>query len=86
MCVAFINGPPGNKDTVAPNPLMKEQSHHVYTAVTVSAYWDQLNARLVCELSSRHRLFKIHPRVLHTGLLLWGHFHSHKHDMAQKET
>ncbi len=28
----------------------------------------------------RHRIFKIHPRVSHTGLLLWQHFHAPKRD------
>ncbi len=28
---AFIYDPPGNKDAVAPNPLTKEESRHVYT-------------------------------------------------------
>ncbi len=30
VCVAFFNVPPGNKDAVTPNPLTKEESHHVY--------------------------------------------------------
>ncbi len=30
VCVAFFNVPPGNKDTVAPNPLTKEESRCVY--------------------------------------------------------
>ncbi len=30
VCVAFFNVPPGNKDTVAPNPLTKEESRRVY--------------------------------------------------------
>ncbi len=30
--------------------------------------------------------FKIHPRVLHNGLLLWRHFHAPKHEAAQNET
>ncbi len=28
--VAFFNVPPGNKDTVVPNPLTKEESRRVY--------------------------------------------------------
>ncbi len=30
VCVAFFNVPPGNKDAVTPNPLMKEESCRVY--------------------------------------------------------
>ncbi len=30
ICVAFFNVPPGNKDSVTPNPLTKEKSRHVY--------------------------------------------------------
>ncbi len=30
VCVAFFNDPPGNKDAMAPNPLMKEKNVHVY--------------------------------------------------------
>ncbi len=30
VCVAFFNVPPGNKNAVAPNPLTKEESRHVY--------------------------------------------------------
>ncbi len=30
VCVACFNVPPGNKDAVTPNPLMKEESRPVY--------------------------------------------------------
>ncbi len=30
MCVAFFKVLPGNKDSVMPNPLTKEESHRVY--------------------------------------------------------
>ncbi len=30
VCVSFFNVTPGNKDAVAPNPLTKEESRHVY--------------------------------------------------------
>ncbi len=30
VCVAFFNVPPGNKDAVMPNPIMKEESRRVY--------------------------------------------------------
>jgi len=36
--------------------------------------------------SLRHRIFEICQRVLHSGLLLWRHFHAPKHDMKQNET
>lgn len=31
LCVTFFNGLLGNKAVVVPNPLMKEESHHVYS-------------------------------------------------------
>ncbi len=62
----------------------------VFTTVTMSAYQDQLNAgvsKVWEKMSSlQHRIFQICQRVLHTGLLLWWHFHAHKHDAAQNET
>ncbi len=30
VCVAFFNVPPGNKNAMAQNPLMKEESRRVY--------------------------------------------------------
>ncbi len=30
VCVVLFNVTPGNKDAVAPNPLMKEESRRVY--------------------------------------------------------
>ncbi len=30
VCVAFFNFPHRNKDSMAPNPLVKEKSHYVY--------------------------------------------------------
>ncbi len=30
-------------------------------------------------------MFKICPIVLHTGLLVWGHFHAPKHDMTKNK-
>ncbi len=32
-----------------------------------------------------HRIFKIHPRVSHTSLLLWWHFHAPKHDSERNK-
>ncbi len=55
---------------------------------TLNTYQVQRNAGFskVCEIFHMwHRLFTIHPRVLHTGLLVWGHFHTLKHDAAQSE-
>ncbi len=31
-CIAFFNIPPGNKNTVVPNPLTKEESRRVYNS------------------------------------------------------
>ncbi len=78
VCVAFFNVPPGNKDAVTPNPLTKKKAL-VFTTVTISPYQDQLKAGF-------SKICKFCPRVLHTGLLLWGHFHTPKHDTAQNET
>ncbi len=49
VCVAFFNGPPGNKDAVARNPLAKAV---VFTTVMTNAYQDQINARFskACEI------------------------------------
>ncbi len=48
------------------------------------AYQDQLNAGFskVCEIFKVRGIesFKIRQRALHTGLLLWRHFHAPKHD------
>ncbi len=76
VCVAFLNVPPGNKNAVAPNPLTK---------LTTSACQDQLNAEFskVCE-NFKVRGIESYPRVLHTGLLLWQHFHAPKHDCGTK--
>ncbi len=77
-----FNVPPGNKDAVMPRSSWKKKAI-VFTTVTTSAYQDQLNAGFskVCEI------FKVCGisffkwfRVLHTGLLLWWHFHAQKHD------
>ncbi len=47
--VAFIFGPPGNKDAVVPNPLMKEESRRVYKCDDEQG---QLNAGFskICEI------------------------------------
>ncbi len=70
VSVTFFNVSPGNKEAVMPNPLTKEAV--VFTNVTANAYQSQLNAGFskVCEIF-KVRIFKIHPRVSHTGLLLW---------------
>ncbi len=96
MWVAFFNVPPGNKDAVMPNSFIEEESRHVYNCDNERL---QVSTKLilvvkvvigflkVCEISiSRHRIFKICPRVLHTGLLLWRHYHAPKHDAPQNET
>ncbi len=69
----FFNVPPGNKDAVTPNPLTKEESRRVYNCdderLSGSAkHWifkSMSNIQI-----SWHRIFKMRPRVLHTGLLL----------------
>ncbi len=83
VCVAFLNVPPGNKDAVTQNPLTKEESRCVY-----NCDYERLSGSTKCWIfkSMRHflilwhRIFKIHPRVSHTGLLLWQHFHAPKRD------
>ncbi len=61
----------------------------VFTTVMVSAYQDQLNAGF-SKLCEKLKICGIESlkcqRVLHSGLLLWRHFHAHKHDTAQNET
>ncbi len=89
MSVAFIFGPPGNKDAVAPNPLTKEESRRVYKCDDERLYQGQLNAGFskVCEI------FKVgieslkYIREFHTqfGLLLWRHFHAPKRDAKRNE-
>ncbi len=76
---AFFKVPPGNKDAVMSNPLTKEESRRVYNC---DAYQDQ---RYTGFFSSWHRIFKIYPRVLHTDLLLWRHFHAPKRDDERNE-
>ncbi len=46
-----FNVPPGNKDTVPPNPSRKKKAV-VFTTVTTSAYQGQLNSGFskVCEI------------------------------------
>ncbi len=87
--VTFFNVPPGNKDAVMPNPLMKEESQVEFTTVMTNAYQDQLNAGFskVCEIFKVLGIesLKIFPRVLHTGLLLWRHFHAPKRDAERNK-
>ncbi len=49
----------------------------VFTTVTTDAYQDQYQYEIFKVI---YRIFKIRPRVLHTGLLLWRHFHVTKRD------
>ncbi len=55
-----------------------------FTNVTTNAYQDQLNAGFskVCEI---FKVFKIRPRVSHTGLLLWRHFHAPRRDAERNK-
>ncbi len=55
----------------------------VFTTVTTNAYQDQLNAGFsnVCEIFKVRGIESLkYVRELHTGLLLWGHFHVPKRD------
>ncbi len=76
-CV-FIFGPPGNKDAVAQNPSRKKKAF-VFTKCDdehLSGSTEHCIFKSMWNISSlRHRFFKIHPRISHTGLLLWRHFH-----------
>ncbi len=74
-CVAFFNVPPGNKDAVALNPLTKEESRRVYNCddKRLSGSTTRWFQKYVKYLKVRHRIFKIRPRVSHTGLVLWWH-------------
>ncbi len=69
-------------------PSLKKKAV-VFTTVMTSAYQDQPNAGFskVCEIfkSLQRRIFKIRSRFLHTGLLLWRHFHAPKRDTERNE-
>ncbi len=92
VCGAFFSAPPGNKDAMTPNPLMKEESRRVYN-------WDDKrlsgsNKRWIFKsmwnISSMwHRIFKIRPTVLLSlyslNLLWWRHFHAPKRDAERNE-
>ncbi len=65
---------PGNKNAVVPNPLTKEESHRVYKCdgERLSGLTKLWIFKSMWNIShSRHIIFKIRPRVSHTGLLLW---------------
>ncbi len=83
VCVAFFNVPPGNKLPWRQTPSRKKKDI-VFTTVTTYVYQDQLNVGVskVCEI---FWIFKIRPRVSHTGLLLWRHFHTPKRDAERNE-
>ncbi len=67
VCVAFFNVPPGNKDAVTPNPLMKEESRRVYNCDDKRLLTKRWSFKSMWNISSlRHIIFKIHPRVSHT--------------------
>ncbi len=53
VCVVFFNVPPGNKDTVAPNPLTKEESRRVYNWRCIDwmhckSLWIKASAKCKC--------------------------------------
>ncbi len=88
-CVTFFNVLPGNKNAVVPKPLTKEESRRVYNGdkERLSGSTNRWSFKSMWKSKSlRHRIFQIRPRILHTGLLLWRHFHAPKHDAAQNET
>ncbi len=71
----FFNVPPRNKNAGRPNLSWKTKAI-VFTTVTISTYQDQLNTGL-CEILKIRGIESLkYVRVLHTGLLLWGHFHT----------
>ncbi len=71
VCVAFFNFSPGNKDAVTPNPLAKEESHHVYKC----AYQGQLNVGFskvceifkVCGIESLKYIWEFHTPLCYCG-------------------
>ncbi len=76
---------PGNKDAVTPIPHTKEESRRVHNCDDKrlsgsNKRWIFKSMWNISQQSSRHIIFKIHPRVLHIGLLLWWHFYVPKHD------
>ncbi len=74
VCVAFFNVLPGNKNSVAPNPLTKEKSHNLQ--LTTSTCQDQLNTEFskVCEKFKVRIIeslkYTILPKVLGRPLLM----------------
>lgn len=61
LYVEFFNGLPGNKE---------EESRRFYNCDNECLPGSAKHLNLKSVLSSRHRLFKILPSVLHAGLLL----------------
>ncbi len=69
----------GNKDAVMPNPSKKKKAGAFTTVMTGSGSNKRWLFKSMWNIhSSRHRIFKTRPRVSHTGLLLWWHFHALK--------
>ncbi len=88
VCVAFFIVPPGNKDAVALNPLTKEESRRVYKCddERLSGSTKRWIFKSMWNIySSRHRIFKIHPRASHESLLLWRHFHEPKRNAERNK-
>ncbi len=68
----FFNVPPGNKDSDAKRPNKRRRRVYNCDDERLSA-WTKCWIFLKYVKYLRHRIFKIHPRDLHTGLLLWRH-------------
>ncbi len=54
----------------------------MFTAVPNAVFSKVCEIFKVCGIES----LKYVVQILHSGLLLWQHFHAHKHDTAQNET
>ncbi len=65
----------------------RKKKAFVFTNVTTNAFQGQLNPGFskVCEIFKVRGIeyLKIHPRVSHTGLLLWLHVHAPKRNTEQ---
>ncbi len=87
VCIAFFNVPTGNKDSMAPNPLTKEESHRVTTVMT-NACQDQINT----DFSKLCEIFKVcgieslkYVREFHTPVYNCGDISTHR-NMTRNET
>ncbi len=84
VSVAFFNVLPGNKDAVALN-----SPPHALVFTTIDGHLSGSTKRWIFYVKNvkfKSYNLSICQRVLHTGLLLWWHFHAPKRDAAQNET